>query len=57
MMSLPASQQRALNQIEKILADNHPWAQRLNGADLNKKIPVQHCALYFPGCSRRYLKW
>jgi hypothetical protein len=47
MMSLPASQQRALNQIEKTLADNHPWTQRLNGADVNKKTPVLHCALYF----------
>jgi hypothetical protein len=51
MMSWPASQQRALNQIEKTLADNHPWAQRLNGADLNKKTPVLHCALYFQGAA------
>jgi hypothetical protein len=47
MMSLPGSQQRARNQIEKTLADNHPWTQRLNGADVNKKTPVLHCALYF----------
>ena len=33
------------------------WTQRLNGADLNKKTPVLHCALYFQGAAAQYLKW
>jgi hypothetical protein len=49
MMSLPASQQRALNQIEKTLTIT--LGRSALTAPTSIRIPVLHCALYFQGAA------